>query len=64
MDPAHYVARGQASFFWLGGASICSIRFCPFLFSCPDKYPLGFTRRPTVCITLRNHTPMKNYVFS
>ena len=47
--------------FSTGGASICSIPFCPFPFSCPDKNPLGLTRRPTA---LRNHIPMKNYVFS
>jgi len=51
--------------FSTGGASICSIPFCAFPFSCPiwEKllaHLLGFTRRP---ITLRNHIP-KNYVFS
>ena len=39
--------------FSIGGASICSIPFCTFPFSCPMRRP----------ITLRNHMP-KNYLFS
>jgi len=60
--------------FSTGGASICSIPFCPFPFSCPTKsavrsknvmtYHTAWMIERTVSrpITLRNHIPKKLYI--
>ena len=48
-SPASLQWRSQK--FLTGGASICSIPFCPFPFSCPMRRP----------VTLRNHIPTIMY---
>jgi len=49
---ASLTGQWRSQKFSIGDASICSIPFCTFPFSCPMRRP----------ITLRNHIP-KNYVF-
>ena len=56
-----------------GGASICSIPFCPFPFSCPTKSAVHCKKRHDISyrlndrtnndntITLRNHIPKNTY---
>ena len=51
VHPTGCTTQWRSQKFSTGGASICSIPFCPFPFSCPMRRP----------ITLSNHAP-KNYV--